>query len=268
MAVTRAQQHKAAADRLRAKSRKKKNNTTTKTSNKTPTKNAHKTLSTASSSSKGLFDLPPEVRNMIYRYAIDTNKTIDVQYQKINRRRCRFNILPALTMASKQLKLETQRLFLESNELRLPPEILEQRSPASITALRRLYRNSGLQVQTLHIRHELNKRRGNHRSRFTAELTLSRVHGRVAITKQAYKSVEIGQPSGRPVPLDVCGCGLRNLVYNSTTGDILLFVQRLKERRAVPSCHTTDLSITDELVSWGDYCEWCRGSGVGRVAKF
>lgn len=134
-------------------------------------------------------------------------------------------------------------------------------------AFRRLYRNVGLEVQTLHVCHQLNKRHGDNRYHFTADLTLRKIHGRVVIDDETYSGVEVGRPSAGPVFFDVCGCGTRELAKNSGPRDILLFLQRIKERRDPPSCHTADLSITDEMITYEDYCSWCLEQPGGRWTK-
>lgn len=222
---------------------------------------------TSSENALGLFDLPPELRNSIYRYVIISDEPIDMEYHEFKRNgryRCRFNILPALTLASKQLRLETQRLFFESNELRLMPELLKQRKSASLLALRRMHRNVGLEIQTLHISWELNKRYQRLRGLqllFKAQLTLRKVEGRIVIDKQAYSVHEFPGSTQWIAGLGVCGCGIQKLahMYNmsSRSPDILLFLQRLKERRDPPSYYTTDLSIAEEIIGSDDFCRNC-----------
>lgn len=98
MEATRAQVHKA---NIKSRAKPKKSVTTTdhNTNRKTSTKNAHTVLSTTSSS-KGLLDFPPEVRNKIYRYALVSQEPIDVQLERPSKGRCCFNIPPGLTLAS------------------------------------------------------------------------------------------------------------------------------------------------------------------------
>lgn len=229
------------------------------------TAKSHKKNKTSIKNALGFFDLPPEIRNSIYRYVIISDEPIDVHYHEFRRNgrsRCRFNIPPALTLASKQLRLETQRLFLEGNELRLMPELLKQRKSASLLALRRMHRNVGLEIQTLHISWELNKRHQilmGLQLLFKAQLTLRKIEGRIVIDKQDY-SVQTLRTQG-VAGLEVCGCGIQQLahIYNmsSRSPDILLFLQRLKERRDPPSYYTTDLSIAEEIIGSDDFCRNC-----------
>lgn len=71
--------------------------------------------STAPSTSSGFFSLPPELRNVIYHYVLVSNERIKVQPdngQRSPRGRPRHLIvLPALATVSKQMRLETQRIF-------------------------------------------------------------------------------------------------------------------------------------------------------------
>lgn len=141
---------------------------------------------------RGLLDLPPELRNNIYRYVMVSDRPIEVKCRYINRRsnsnsHYRFTMLPALSQVCKQLRLETRRLFLAENEFKLSREFLDRRRASSLVALQDMHQSVGLEIQSLHISHQFKKRLAfGGVFECTADLTLSKVGGRVEVTKQEY----------------------------------------------------------------------------------
>jgi hypothetical protein len=96
------------AQRSRARPKKKqaKSTSTTKPSNKQ-----------ATPAPSPLLELAPELRNAIVRYVVVSDEPIKVQSQLSRRKgHHHFTMIPGLTMVCKQLRLESQRIFLEEND--------------------------------------------------------------------------------------------------------------------------------------------------------
>lgn len=91
----------------------------------------------------GFFTLPPELRNDIYRYALVSDESIKVQFESSQRgrrgRRCYFTMLPALATVSKQVGLESQRIFFEENQFVVTLVMFKPRSLAPLIAFQKIH---------------------------------------------------------------------------------------------------------------------------------
>lgn len=231
---------------------------------KSSAKDECKTPSTTSSAPLGFLDLPAELRNKIYRLALVSNEPITLQYESLGtfdrcrfdmdqppptvsseptilnfestggiHERYRFTMLPNLLMVCKQLRLETQRLFLDENEFKVT-HTLKQKSISPLLALDRLHSAAGTGLQTLHVYHEVWSKCYDGLFKLKANIAFSKVQGCIAITKQEYSSTYIGvlDTTGRLPTVGVCGCEMQRLVgeFNMSSGahDIIPFLQNLK----------------------------------------
>ena len=216
---------------------------------------------TLPSTPKGLLDLPPELRNTIYRYVMIGDEPIKIQYED-NRVTVssHFTMIPALTLVSKQLRAETQRMFFEGNEFEIRLQIFKRKGVVPLLELRRLHKKVGLESpSTLHVHYEVKKRCYGDLYLFTANLTLSIVEGHVEIIKETYGSEHIGR-SLEYSPL-VCGCRVHKIILSINarckTRDLVLFLQQAHALlRGRQSYHYADTSSTDE-VSGADGCDKC-----------
>lgn len=181
-----------------------------------PNQNA-RNASTAKPSRLAFLDLPAELRNKIYRYNMISNEPIKVQSARTWHDRHRFTILPALTFVSKQVRLETQRIFLEENEFIFVAETLRQRNMPALFAFRSMHWNVGLEIQTLHVCLEIEKRSLGVLWRLLAYVTLSKAGDRITIVNQAYSNSWMHETLGRvqDLGLGVCDCGVRRFVKRS-----------------------------------------------------
>lgn len=102
----------------------------------------------AYSTSSKLLELPPELRDKIFRYALVSNEPTKLQFSSScwPSRRRRFTMIPGLINTSKQLRSETQRMFFEENTFEITPEVMKQRSGAPVILLRTMHYNLGLQL--------------------------------------------------------------------------------------------------------------------------
>lgn len=244
--------------------------------NQTTVKKAQSIRSAASSSPVRLLDLPPELRNSIYRYAIVSNEPIELQH-KSNRhsKQCRFTIIPALTLVSKQLRLETRRLFLQENEFLVGAAILRQRG--ALLAFHSMHQLVGLELQSIQVSYKSMKRFEGCNFQMEAELTLSKVEGRIEITKQAYDGRNFGLRSPVVHPsvsrLEVCGCRVQELVHiynrHSSTRDLVVLLQLLEKQTRGRSTHTTrDLILVDEVTGPDICCKNCSKRGQLCILRF
>lgn len=227
-------------------------------------KDQHQTTSTASSAPFRFLDLPPELRNKIYRLYLVSNEPITLQYDSLGtfdrcdvdmdpslpavsnepvtlnsestgdiHERYRFTMLPNLSMVSKQLRLETQHVFLDENQFRVA-QTLKQKSIKPLLALERLHSAAGTGLRTLHMYHEVWSMCFGGLFKLKADITFSKVQGRIAITKQAYSGTYTGvlDAMSRLPPFDVCGCEMQKLVEEFNTSsemhDMISFMQYLK----------------------------------------
>lgn len=200
---------------------------------KTTTNHAAYHPSTASSSQLRLLDLPPEVRNRIYHYSLVSNKPIRMQSRRVGRSgNQRFTMIPALVLVSKQLRSETQRIFLEENEFEIPNDILKQENPAPLVALRNMYQKVGIEIQTLHLCRELKKDHETATVLCRADITLSRDEGQVMLVKQLYGIFYAS--SGKACEYRrICGCDMMECARGpqASAGDIVSFVQWMMTNR-------------------------------------
>lgn len=218
---------------------------------------------TLPSTPKGLLDLPPELRNTIYRYVMISDKPIKIKYEHGYRRFTkisRFTMIPALTLVSKQLRIETQRMFFEENEFKITLHLSDRNSAAPLLAMRSLHNDVGLESpSTLHVSYEVKKRCFGDLHLFTANLTLRVVDGHIAIVKEEYGNGYIGSSGFYSNP-KICGCRVQEniLSFNarSKTPDSLLFLQQThKFLRGRQSYHYDDMLSADEVFGADVYGE-------------
>lgn len=249
--------------------------------NQTTAKDAQRKPDTTSSSTLGLLDLPPELRNSIYRYILVSNQPIAIQFESDRHsKRCHFTMIPALTLVSKQLRLETQRLFLEENEFQVGAAVLQERY--ALAAFRRMHQLIGLELQTIHVSYSILKRCGGRHFQLEAELTLNKVEGRIIIAKQAYhgKSFHFESPatlrSTYVRHMEVCGCRVQTLVhhYNThfTSNDLVILLLLLEHQTGGRPTHPIrDMLVVDAIdgVSVDDIlCPDCSEEGPPNVLWF
>lgn len=221
--------------------------------------------STTSSLPFRFLDLPPELRNQIYRLDLVSKNPIALQsdptgYSGLHRlSQC---MRPNLPMVSKQLRLESQRLFLDENEFEVAHKVLKQRSLAPLTALENVHSIAGTELRTLRICLETENKCFGDLFRLKADMTLSKVQGCLQIAKQAYSSTYIGMiPARNQPPVDVCGCEMQRLIeeFNMRTKkhDIVPFLLHLKVSLGVRSSSRKDSVYFDRGVYRSTICWNC-----------
>lgn len=229
----------------------------------------------ASSTSSKLLELPPEVRNKIFRYALVSNEPIKLQFSSRwwPSRRRRFTMIPGLITASKQLRSETQRFFFEENTFEITPEVLKQRSEAPLLLLRSMHYNLGLQLRSVSVRLETKMRVQKILFQLKASFTISMNAGGIfIIDQQDYSGSYIGRSLPIAPHLGVCGCSIvkfLRLQNNLFQGwDIVQLLLKLKDHNKyrLRSYHLRDLIRRDEVVYESGYCRDCRGQGWCMVA--
>lgn len=232
----------------------------------TPTEGEHGTPTTVGSSQKGLLDLPPELRNHIYSYAMVRDQPIEVQCRYNRSSRCYgFTMIPPLSLVNRQLRLETLGLFLRESEFKLTREFMQQGKLGSLFALHRMHRNVGLELKTLHICHRLKKKPlGTHACfQCEAHLTLSKGEGRVEVTTEAYAGIPVFRRFSLPMSvrydINVCGCRIQRFAreFNEDSGphDIVPFFQGMQE--GLGERLNAD-KVRNEAIYAGTYCQ-CPG---------
>lgn len=229
-----------------------------------------------SSSPLGLLDLPAELRNSIYRYVVVRNQPIELQYKSDRHSKsCYFTMIPALTLVSKQLRLETQRLFLEENEFRVGAPVLQERG--ALPTFRRMHQLIGLELKTIHVSYSILKRCRGKNFQLEAELILSKVEGRIRIVKQAYRGKIFKFQSPITIMdfwyMRVCGCRVQTLVHNYNTHftpkDLVLLLLLLEQQtRGRPTHPTRDMLVDDEVSMDDILCPDCSEEGPPSVLWF
>ena len=103
-------------------------------------------------SKASLLGLPAELRNQIYRNVLVERDPIEVDcyhWADPVHKPCHFTMTAPLTMVSRQLKQETQAIFLLENVFEFQSDLLSNHSTAPIRAFRELWRNTGVELQRL-----------------------------------------------------------------------------------------------------------------------
>lgn len=231
----------------------------------------------AVSTSSKLLELPPELRDKIFRYALVSNEPIKLQFSSRwwPSRQRRFTMIPGLIKTSKQLRSETQRMFFEENTFEITPEVLKQRGEAPLLLLRTMHHNLGLELGSVSICQQITVRIQKALFRLKGSFTISVDAEEVfTIAKQDYSCTYIGGPLPVAPQLGVCGCGIAahvsicNII--SRVNNIVQFFQELKQRHYrcygfYRSYHLRDLIRKDEVYA-GDYCQFCLWHGRRMVA--
>jgi len=229
----------------------------------------------ASSTSSKLLELPPEVRDKIFRYALVSNEPIKLQFSSRwwPSRRRRFTMIPGLITASKQLRSETQRIFFEENTFEITPEVMKQRSAAPLILLRTMHHNLGLELRSVSICQQITVRIQKCLFRLKGGFTISVDAEEVfTIAKQDYSGSYIGRSLPIAPHLGDCGCSIvkfLRLQNNLFQGwDIVQLLLKLKDHNKyrLRSYHLRDLIRRDEVVYESGYCRDCRGQGWCMVA--
>ena len=227
----------------------------------------------ASSASSKLLELPPELRDKIFRYALVSNEPVKLQFSsgRWRSRRCRFTMIPGLINVSKQLRSETLRIFFEDNTFEITPETLKQRSEAPLILLRTMHHNLGLELKTVTVCHEKLMRDQKMMFQLKARFTLSiDTSSGLTITKQNYSSTYIGRPLRIAPRLGVCGCGIVNLALSCNvlfrSSDVVQFLLNLKGCDIMVdsifrSYKVRDLLRKDKVVRMSGFCQECRRRG-------
>jgi hypothetical protein len=218
-----------------------------------------------------LLDLAPELRNAICRYVVVSDKPVKVQSQRSRRKgHHHFTMIPGLTLACKQLRLESQRIFLEGNDFEIQPEMMNElgsKKPLSMFAT--MHHNVGLDLQTLQATIGIKKRVRGDLFQLETSFTLSRVEGGLSITNQIFSGTYLGRTvPGRAVPrISVCGCFFTRFALGFSkgpgVGDVIQFLEKYQTNRWVSarSCKPADMERRDEVVYHGEICEHCRQQG-------
>jgi len=224
--------------------------------------------------------LPPEMRNEIYRYALVVNGPIKVQFEAIQRgrrgRRCFFNMLPGLATVSKQVRLESQRIYFEENLFEIPPEMFKPRNLAPLMAFQTMHHRLGVDIRSLRVCHELKKRCDGDLFLLKACFTVSKAENKeLSITDSSFSATFIGPSAharARAVPqISVCGCSVvdtaNDLPSCYKAGDIVHFLKALKENFPCGSgsYHFADLECYDEDIWRGESCSECVKQGLNSV---
>jgi hypothetical protein len=183
------------------------------------TTNLSTAFPTAPSTLSNFLALPPETRNNIYRYALISDEPVKVQFESTQRGRgdrCyRFTMLPGLATVSKQVRLESQRIFLE-NKFEITPEMLKPRDLAPVIALQTMHRRLGAEIRTLRVNQEAKKRCDGDLFQLKGCFTVSKVGTKLSVSNEAYSATYIGRtPRGQAVPYTfVCGCMVKLCAEN------------------------------------------------------
>jgi hypothetical protein len=225
----------------------------------------------------GFFALPPELRNNIYRYALARDEPIKVHFEVNQRgrrgRRCRFTMLPALVTVSKQMRLESQRIFFEENQFEITPEMLNPRSLAPLIAFQTICQRLRVEIRTLRVCHEIKKRCEGDLFQLKGCFTVSKAGPELSISNEVYSASPIGRASHANPHTFVCGCDVRRAANKPNergeAGDIGHFLITLKDdsEAGARSCHYMDVARDDEVVQRGWGCNDCQRHGV-RYVKF
>jgi hypothetical protein len=218
-----------------------------------------------------ILDLAPELRNAIVRYAVVSDKPIKLQLEPSRRKNHHhFAMIPGLTMACKQLRVESLRIFFEENDFEVPPEMLNnQRSMQPLRMLSTIHHNLGLELQTLQVTKGTKKRVKGDLFQLETSFTLSKVEGGVSITNQVFNGTYLGRTlPGRLAPqISACGCYFRRYALFRGKGpwadDIVQFLKNLQSfySHGLPSCNSVDMERQDEVVYRGKECKACMRQG-------
>lgn len=225
-----------------------------------------------------LLELPPEIRNRIFRYALVSDEPIKVgvqPYSSRGRTRRRFDMLPGLFTVSKQIRHETQAIFFKENELEITHEVMKERSAAPLFLLRTMHQNVGLEFYSARFCLEIKKRFEGGlfqvKAAFTITTTLLDENGNANFNvDQDYWNQYIGRSRNSQVPpgLGACGCMFDDFCLWYSRGDwkkdvtdFLLMLKKRNKEYLRTSCHPVDLNRTDEVIKRGEECWQCRGKG-------
>ena len=231
----------------------------------------------ASSTPSKLLELPLELRDKIFRYAIVSNAPIKLQFSSRwwPSRRRRFTMIPGLITASKQLRSETQRILFEANTFEITPEVWNQRSGAPVISLRALHHNLGLGLSAVSVCQEITVKINRFLFRLKGSFAVSAdAEEGFTIAKQDYSCTHIGGPLPVAPQPGVCGCDIAAHVDVCNTSfrvnDIAQFFLELKERHSrrygwYRSYHLRDLIRKDEVYA-GGYCQICHWQGRRMIA--
>ena len=212
------------------------------------------------------FGLPAELRNRIYRHVMVSDETIEVQTKFIGPRRYCLAIVPALTQVSKQLRSETQRLFILENRFRIKLEPMQGRDIRALRAFSHMHSHAGLHLRSLQVSYEVYKRCDGVLWLLRADLTFCRVGGCVEITEQAYTKSYRG--SGNP-HAHVCDCAVKRLLrkHNASakSHDLVRFLEDFKyqQRWGRRSYNDRDIHRLDGPIFSADICPDCSGTALG-----
>lgn len=247
-----------------------------KKTTKTPSKRSKNKAS--SSTPSRLLELAPELRNNIFRYAIISNEPIKLQFHAIRgTTRRRFTTIPGLLRASKQLRLETQRLFVEENEFEISPEVLKLHGAAPLTLFRTMHRNVGLELRSVHVCQEIQKRVLGNLFQLKASFTVSKHGAWLAVTDQVYSAALVGKSSSSrraATSIRVCGCNLKAWLVQyrevAVDNDIVEFLTQLKTREAhrTVTYNAADMSRSGGVVYSLQSYHCCRSCGSRGLYSF
>ena len=231
----------------------------------------------ASSTPSKLLELPPELRDKIFRYALVSNEPIKLEFSSYGWRskRRRFTMIPGLINASKQLRSETQRMFFEENTFEITPEVWKQRSVAPLLFLRTMHHDLGLELGSVRVCQEKTMRDQKMLFRLKASFTISiDANDGLTIAEQDYSITYIGRSLGIAPHFGVCGCHIANEagMFNHffRGSDVIQFLLNLKDWGILHysifrSHHVRDLLRKDKVVRVGRFCQECRGRGLRMV---
>jgi hypothetical protein len=218
-----------------------------------------------------LLNLTPELRNAIVRYVVVSDKPIKVQSEPSRRKnRHHFAMIPGLTMACKQLRVESLRTFFEENDFEIPPEMLNnQRSTQPLSMFATIHHNLGLELQTLQVTKGTKNRIKGDLFQLETSFALSRVEGGLSITNQVFNGTYLGRSlPGQLAPLiSVCGCYFSKyaLIHCKGPGadDLVQFLENFQSSysHGWPSCNYVDMERQDEVVYRGKECKECMRQG-------
>jgi len=166
-----------------------------------------------------LLGLPRELRDQIYKYAIVSDKPVNIGPGGRGRRRHFFNI-PALTKVSRQLRHETRRMFLEQNTLAIDEsKLITSWSSKPLDMLKALCADS--ELQNAHIySHKWVGTNGKYRNEIHATLVANKTSGGLNVSLTNVES-----------NWKVCSCRVESFAnkYGNREGAIVRGLEALRQ---------------------------------------
>lgn len=217
-----------------------------------------------------LLGIPPELRNQIYQLVIISEEEIEIKTTaERNTCRRRLTMTPPLTMALRQLRNETLRMFFEENKFTISDPLILFKTPESLHTFATMC--AGSELRSVRVAYTTRVVRRQDMSAMLIEITVVITDNELQTTIKAFSRDRFANMGCRTLYIPptailgadmFCGCGIDALAGQSAgqKGTITRLLDALGPALTGFTIHYP--SCGSESIRRAEFCDTCPGRKV------